>query len=57
MRPAVMPPPTFEPVEPELYEAPIGPAAGCLLGLALGVAMWAAIIGAAWGIWTLIVRR
>lgn len=39
MRPAVMAPPTFEPAEPELYEAPIGPAAGCLLGFAIG-AVW-----------------
>ena len=53
MRPAVMPPPT---VEPEMYEAPIGPAAGCLVGLAIGVAMWAAIIGAAWWIWTIVTR-
>ena len=56
MRSAVMPPPTFEPVEPELYEAPIGPVAGCLLGCAMAALMWAAIIGAAWWIWTLIVR-
>ena len=56
MRSAVMPPPTFEPVEPELYEAPIGPAAGRLLGCAMAALMWAGIIGAAWWIWTLIVR-
>lgn len=56
MRPAVMPPPTFEPAEPELYEAQIGPAAGCLLGVAIGAVMWAAIIAGAWWIWTLIVR-
>src|SRR5690606_28975151 len=56
MRPAVMPPPTFEPVEPELYEAAIGPAAGCLVGLAIGVAMWASMIVAAWWIWTIVTR-
>lgn len=56
MRPAVMPPPTFEPVEPELYEAPIGPAAGCLLGFAIAAVMWAAIIAAAWWIWILLTR-
>jgi len=56
MRPAVMPPPTFEPHEPELYEAPIGPAAGCLLAFAMAAVMWAAIIGAVWWIWTVIAR-
>src|SRR5690606_22521925 len=56
MQPAVMPRPTFEPVEPELYEVRVGPAAGCLVGLAIGVAMWAAIIAAAWWIWTIVTR-
>lgn len=56
MRSAVMRPPTFEPVEPELYEAPSGPAAGCLVGLAMAAVMWAAIIAAVWWIWTLVTR-
>lgn len=51
-----MPPPAFEPVEPERYEAGLGPAAGCLLGLALGAVLWTVMIGAAWWLWTLIVR-
>ncbi|HEX7048639.1 MAG TPA: hypothetical protein VF188_00385 [Longimicrobiales bacterium] len=44
------------PDDAEAYEAPIGPAAGCLVGLAMAAVMWAAIIGAAWGIWTVIAR-
>ena len=50
-------PPAYPlPDDAEAYEAPLGPAAGCLVGLAMAALMWAAIIGAAWWIWTLIVR-
>lgn len=38
------------------YEARLGPTAGCLLGLALGAALWAVMIGAAWWIWMLLMR-
>ena len=48
-------PPAYPlPDGPEAYEAPLGQAAGCLVGLAMGAVMWAAIIGAAWWIWTIV---
>lgn len=48
-------PPAYPlPDDAEAYEAPIGPAAGRLVGLAVGAVMWAAIIGATWGIWMIV---